>query len=247
LTLAAVLGREFELDALEQLCDRHGDQLLDVMDEAVAARVLASVPGARGRLRFAHALIRETLYDQLTSVRRGQLHRRAGEALETVYAQDPEPHLAELAYHFFEAAPGGDVEKAVVYARRAGGRALTLLAYEEGARFYELALQALELEQFAQPLARCDLLLALGDALAKSGSTLEAKRALLVAADLARAAGLPEHLARAAIGYGGRFPWLRAGRRPAACAPSRRSIGRSRRGGIRAQGAPAGAPRRCAA
>jgi DNA-binding SARP family transcriptional activator/tetratricopeptide (TPR) repeat protein len=211
LTLAAVLGREFEVDALEQLCDRQGGQLLDVLDEAVAARVLASVPGARGRLRFAHAQIRETLYDQLTSVRKGQLHRRAGDALETVYAHDPEPHLAELAYHFFEAAPGGDIEKAVFYARRAGGRALVLLAYEEGARFYELALQALELEQSAKPLERCDLLLALGDALAKSGSTPEAKRTLLAAADLARVAGLAEHLARAAIGYGGRFPWLRAG------------------------------------
>ena len=82
--------------------------------------MLTSVPGAPGHLRFAHALIRETLYDQLTTVRRGQLHRRAGEALERLYELDPEPHLAELAYHFFEAAPGGDVEKALVYARRAG-------------------------------------------------------------------------------------------------------------------------------
>ena len=67
--------------------------------------MLAPVPGARGRLRFAHGLIRETLYDTLTTPRRVQLHRRAGEALESLYAQDPEPHVAELAHHRFRAAP----------------------------------------------------------------------------------------------------------------------------------------------
>jgi DNA-binding SARP family transcriptional activator len=211
LTLAAILGREFELDALEHLSELPGDELFDVLDETVSARVLTSVPGAPRRLRFAHALIRETLYDQLTSVRRVQLHRQAGKALEALYERDPEPHLAELAYHFFEAAPGGDAEKAVAYARRAGERALALLAYEEAARFFELALQALELNPPVQASMGCDVLLALGDALGKAGSTHEAKKALLAAANLARSAGLREHLARAALGYGGPFPWLRAG------------------------------------
>ena len=211
LTLAAVLGREFELDALEHLSELSSDELLDVLDEAIASKVLTSVPGAPGHLRFAHALIRETLYDQLTTVRRGQLHRRAGEALEGLYERDPEPHLAELAYHFFEAAPGGDVEKALDYARRAGARALELLAYEEAARFYQLALQALDLRKTFDPVERCELLLALGDPLARAGNTAEAKETFLAAADLARTAALPDHLARAALGYGGRFPWLRAG------------------------------------
>jgi tetratricopeptide (TPR) repeat protein len=210
LTLAAVLGREFGLDGLERLSEVSSDELLDILDEAVAARLLTSVPGAPARLRFAHALIRETLYDQLTTVRRGQLHRRAGEALESLYELGPEPHLAELAYHFFEAAPGGDVDKALAYARRAADRALDLLAYEEAARFYELALQALELRP-SDPVEHCDLLLALGDALARAGSTAEAKDTFQAAADLARSAGLSGHLARAALGYGGRFPWLRAG------------------------------------
>ena len=211
LTLASVLGREFGLDALARLSELESDDLLDVLDEAVAARVLAAVPGARERLRFAHTLIRETLYDQLTTPRRVQLHRRAGEALESLYAQDPEPHVAELAHHFFEAAPGGDVDKALEYTERAGERALKLLAYEEAARFYELSLQAIELTHPADQAARCELLLALGDALAKGGSSAEAKEVFLAAAEIARVSLLPELLAQAALGYGGRFPWLRAG------------------------------------
>ena len=145
LTLASVVGREFGLGAMERLSELPAEELLDALDEAVAARLLTSVPGSRGRLRFAHALIRETLYEGLTTPRRVQLHRSIGEALEAFYGQDAEPHLAELAHHFFEATPGGDARKALEYAKRAGERAVRLLAYEEAARLYGLALQALEL------------------------------------------------------------------------------------------------------
>src|SRR5439155_22133129 len=141
--------------------------------------------------RFAHALIRETLYGGLTTPRRVQLHRRVAEALRRLYAQDPEPHLAELAYHFFEAAPGGDVDKALEYAQHAGDRALALLAYEEAARLYELALHALELKQTVDPGTRCQLLLGLGDALAKAGRTPEAKERFIAAAEHARTSRLP--------------------------------------------------------
>jgi DNA-binding SARP family transcriptional activator len=211
LTAAAVLGREFRLDALEQVASESRQELLQVLDEALAVRLLTSVPADRGRLRFAHVLIRETLYDRLPTLRRVELHRRAGEALEALYGARRDPHLAELSYHFFEAAPGGEVDKAITYARRAGERALGLLAYEEAARLFELALQALDLRPPVDSHTRSTVLLSLGDAQAKAGHTPEAKRTFLAAADLARAAALDENLALAALGYGGRFPWLRAG------------------------------------
>ena len=69
------------------------------LDEAMAARVVADVPGDPGRLRFAHVLIRDTLYEGLTSVRRVRLHRLAREALEALYGDEAGPHLAELAHH----------------------------------------------------------------------------------------------------------------------------------------------------
>jgi DNA-binding SARP family transcriptional activator len=211
LTLASVLGREVALDALERLSELSAAELLDVLDEAVEARILASVPGSPGRLGFGHALIRQTLYDQLTTPRRVQLHRRAAEALEALYAPDPDPHLSELAYHFFEAAPGGDVDKALDYARRAAERALEQLAYEEAARFYRQALQALELKPSIDPPTQCELLLGRGEALARAGSLAEAKEGFLAAAEAARSSGLSEHLARAALGYGGRYSFARAG------------------------------------
>ena len=208
LTLAAVLGREFALDALERLTDLREDELFDVLDEALTARVLSSVPGVHDRLRFAHALIRETLYDALTTPRRVQLHRRAGQALEALYAQNPEPHLAELAHH---AIAGSDFRDGLRYARRAGDRAFGLLAYEEAARLYETALEALELSGPSDEGTRCELLLSLGEAQMRGGNTPAAKSAFLDGAEIARQLGDPRELARAAVGYGGRIVWVRAG------------------------------------
>ena len=203
LAFASVLGREFSLDALELVSERSREALLEVLDEAAVERVVGEVPGAVGRLRFAHALIRDTLYDELPATRRVRLHARVGKALEALYSENPEPHLAELAHHFFEAASAGNVPEALDYARRAGDRAVSVLAFEEAVSLYRMALRLTE----DHGPAHCDLLLALGDAQARAGDTPEAKATFRAAAELATSQGLPEHLARAALGYGGRFIW----------------------------------------
>jgi class 3 adenylate cyclase/tetratricopeptide (TPR) repeat protein len=207
LTVASVLGREFALDALESATEISGDDLLDVLDEAIAARVVSEIPGSLGRLRFSHALIRDALYDELTTPRRTRYHRRVAEGFERLYRDEPDPHLAELAHHFFEAAPGGDAAKAIHYARRAADRALALLAFEEAARLYRMALRALELRQPDKERLRPDLLVALGDARARAGDSSAAKKTFLEAADIAKRVDDADALARAALGYGGRFVW----------------------------------------
>ena len=194
---ASVIGREFGLDALAALSELEPDELMDVLNEAMAERVLDDVPGAPGRARFGHALIRDTLYDGLTAARRMQLHREAGEALEAVYSSNPELHLAELAQHFVAAAPLGVSDKAIEYARRAGDRAAVQLAFEEAARQYAIALTLAD-----DQLERCELLLALGDAHARAGNSVASKQAFREAAELAERGGLAQQLARAALGYG---------------------------------------------
>lgn len=208
LSVAAVLGREFDIETLGVLAGSPASDVVALLEDALAVRILTDVPAAPGRLRFGHALIRDTLYDELSPARRLALHGRAGEALERVHASDLGPHLAEVAHHFVQAAPAGEWDRAVEYARRAGERAASLLAYEEAARLFRLALQAGAREDVR---SRCELLLALGDAEIKAGDAEAYKAAFLEAGRLARAAGLPDHLARAALGYGGRFVWLRAG------------------------------------
>ena len=124
-------------------------------------------------------------------------------ALEDLYCADLDPHLAELAHHSFEAALGGDPDKAIEYARRAGDQAAAALAYEEAARLYQMGLEALELNAPADEATRCELLLTLGDAETRGGDVPAAKETFVRAADVARGLGAPEQLARAALGYGG--------------------------------------------
>jgi DNA-binding SARP family transcriptional activator/tetratricopeptide (TPR) repeat protein len=205
LTLAAILGREFRLDALARLADLVEDDLLDVLDEAMTAGIVSDVPGSgAGELRFAHLLFRDTLYDALTSARRVRLHRQAVTALESLYGDRGGPQLAELAHH---SVAGADFEKGLDYARRAGDRALALLAYEEAARLYQVALDVVDRSRTTAPSIRCDLLLALAEAQSLAGEGRLAGGTFLEAADAARRLGLPERLARAALGYTGRGLW----------------------------------------
>ncbi len=203
LTTASVIGREFGLDALERVSDVTNDRLLEALEEAAAARVVTEIPRAVGRYSFTHALIRETLYEELGTTRRVRLHRQIGEVLETINSDNLEPHLPELAHHFSESAQGGDVDKAIDYATRAAKRAMSLTAYEDAAGHYEMAIQALEVREKPDEAQRCGILLAFGEALWNAGDPERAGEIFLQAADIARKLAAGEHLARAALGLGG--------------------------------------------
>jgi DNA-binding SARP family transcriptional activator len=144
LSLASVIGREFNIDVLARVCGLERLTLLDLLDDPIAEQLVADVPGSRVRLRFGHALFREGMYDELPSSRRREHHRVVGEALESLYSDTADSHLAELAHHFCEAVPAIDPGKAVDYAQRAGDQAVGLLAPEEAVRLYETALSLVD-------------------------------------------------------------------------------------------------------
>jgi len=145
LTLAAVVGREFDLDLLEKFAEIPENDLLDAIDEARQARLIDEAAGKPGRYSFHHALIRNALYDSLASTRRVRTHRRVAEALETLSANSDETRLADMAYHFTHAASAAVADRAAGYATRAADRMAAALAHEEATRFYDMALQALDL------------------------------------------------------------------------------------------------------
>lgn len=202
LTIASVIGREFSIDEVEPLIPELAeDQLLDVLEEAVATRVIDELPQVVGRYQFSHSLVQQTLYNELTTARRARLHHLVGLAMEGLYGVYPDPRLGQLARHFFEAAQAGDVGKAVGYCQRAGAQAVALLAYEDAGRYYEMAIQALELREAVDQGQLCELLLGLGEARRKSGEYSLAMETFQRAADLAAKRGSPEILAQAALGF----------------------------------------------
>jgi DNA-binding winged helix-turn-helix (wHTH) protein len=202
LQAAAAAGRSFELRVLEQLCERPRQELLEQLAEAQAAGLVTPSPTGVGRFAFAHALIHQALYEELSVPRRVALHRRAGEALLALHAGRADAPAAELAHHFFEAAAGGAAAQAAEWCERAADQALALYAYDEGARQLARALEALD-HSAPDPARRAALLMGRGEARWAAGDREGGRARLAEAADAAHALGRDDLFARAALAYRG--------------------------------------------
>ena len=104
LMVAAVAGREFDLDLVEAVTGLEDEAALDAAEAAVLAGLVLEDDRAAGRYRFAHALVRETIYEGISRARRARLHARVADALVAVRGAEPEP-AAEMAYHCWQATP----------------------------------------------------------------------------------------------------------------------------------------------
>jgi len=152
LSIAAVIGKEFDLKLLGSVSQVSEGQVVEAVEEAVAAGVIEGQPFTAVRYQFTHFLIQETLVDELPTTRRGRLHALIGEALEELYGAGVESRAAELAYHFAEAATETAAEKIVRYSTIAGEQSLATYAYEEALAHFQRALIAKE----GQPHGRGD-------------------------------------------------------------------------------------------
>ncbi len=197
LTLASVIGREFDLGVLDAIADDDEDTLLDLLETATNAALVTEVGELPGRFRFEHALIQHTLYQDLGATRRQRLHQRIAETLEALVG-DHAPPIAELAHHWLAATRPSDAGKAIEYARLAGDQAIAALAPDDAIRWFT---QALELQERVYPddtPLHVDLLTGLGGAQQLAG--VPAHRETLIQAG-ALAVGLDDadRLARAAL------------------------------------------------
>ena len=89
LSVASVVGRQFDLKLLEALLDAPADGIIAALEEASAGAWCARWPATLDRFAFSHALVRETLYEGQSTSRRVRLHRRIGEALEAAGGANP--------------------------------------------------------------------------------------------------------------------------------------------------------------
>ena len=136
---AAVLGKTFTFEELMSMTgDMSEDGVLDCLDEAVAAQLIA--PGAGESFTFTHDKIREVLYEELNPIRRRRLHKQAAEGLEQ-QQRGSQPAVERLAYHFVQA---GDYERGLDYAKRAAVEAERMFAFDEAIAAYGRALECAE-------------------------------------------------------------------------------------------------------
>jgi class 3 adenylate cyclase/tetratricopeptide (TPR) repeat protein len=200
LEVGAVAGPEFELRVAQSVEGLAEDELVASFEEATESRLVIEVGGADARYRFAHALVRDTLYSGLSAARRVTLHRRVAEAIETLHAAALDSYLPALAHHWARAAaPATETSRAVDYAARAGDQALAQLANDEAVRYYQQALDLLGLAEGTDgDDRRLELMIGLGEAQRRAGEPAS-RTTLLDAGRLARSLGRGEAMARAAL------------------------------------------------
>ncbi len=192
-----MIGREFTDELLEAVCEErrhrrcHRGRARRPDHRALAAR--------SGGWLFAHAVFRETLYEELDPQRRRELHLRAGRALEEQCRDDPDRFLPALARHFLEAGPGHE-QQALAFSLAAGRQAASRLAHSDAADHLERALSVLPPGDAATEL---ELQLELADEMIRSGRFIDARAMIAAAAAIARearrhAAGWPRQRSRSA-------------------------------------------------
>ena len=169
LRTAAVAGREVDLEVLAAADERGEDAVYDAVEVGVLAGLLEE-PGP-GRVRFAHALVRDTVYDDLARLRRDRIHARVARALEEL-----DPHdLAGLAHHWTEAGAAGDPVRAARHASAAADQAEQRLAYRAALAQRERALAAFRLLRRPDPVLEVELLAGLARAQQLAGQARTAR------------------------------------------------------------------------
>ncbi len=154
LDLVAVLGENADFPLLCRASDIPPAELSEQLSKLEQRGFLKETKVGH---RFEHNLVRSAAYDNIERGQRRELHRRVGEALETVYPDQVET----LAQHF---NLGCATEKATTYIVKAAGRARSLHDFETAIRHYRTALKSP-----VDPTTRWEVLARLEEALGVLG------------------------------------------------------------------------------
>ncbi|WP_308214246.1 BTAD domain-containing putative transcriptional regulator [Umezawaea endophytica] len=175
---AAVLGDDVDLDVLVALVGDE-DAVLDSVESAIRAGFLVE---RSDHPRFAHALVRETLYEDSTRARRTRWHASVADVVERTRPDDVET----IAHHLLHAGSRAAADRTATFARAAAERAEQRSAPHEAARLWREVLARVEVGR-----GRLEALMGLVRALAVTGDLREARRLRAEATGAAEAFGDP--------------------------------------------------------
>jgi predicted ATPase len=198
----AVLGREFSLGLMQRVTLKSNDDLNLLLGELQLAEFIYEQPAVGDtEYIFKHSLTQEVAHNALLIERRKLLHERAGLALESMFAEQLDDHLGDLAHHY---SCSDNVAKAVEYLERAGQRALQRSAYADAISSLSAAIDLLQRLPDSPERIQRELLLQLtvGTALTavKGQAAPETERAYTRARELCERLGDPAELFPALFG-----------------------------------------------
>ncbi|MGJ6968367.1 BTAD domain-containing putative transcriptional regulator [Streptosporangium sp. G11] len=203
LRLAAVVGREAEVEVLVNAADSDEDAVLDALEAGVFSGLL--IEPSPGRVRFMHTLVRETLYQDLSQLRRTRMHARVADALRTLRPDD----LTALAHHHAVAATSATAALAVDYSVRSAEVATRRYAHDTAAELLTQALDCFDRAagQGDRDIRRVELLGKLVRAQVRAGAVVAARDTRARAIRIAEESGRDELLAAAFTSWTEATPW----------------------------------------
>jgi tetratricopeptide (TPR) repeat protein len=199
LSVAAVIGREFDLSILSAAAGQQLDQIHATLEPALSSGLVSKHTEVSGAFRFSHVLLRDALYDSLRSPQRASLHSAVGGALERIHSDDLAPHASQLAYHFSQASGSEAADKTVLYSTRAGEWSTECHAYEDAPRHFQAALLTASREGRKSSKHRCEMEIRLAEAWLAAGRSDLARTTVESASSVARRLGNPNLFARSAL------------------------------------------------
>lgn len=208
LQAAAAFGRDFGADLLIPVTGLDVAAVADALDTATGHGLLDEVPSPPGHYRFTHALVRETVYEDLGPARRRALHGRIGTALDARLGDAPD-RAAEIAHHLLLGAQLDPAltERAILRCVAAARYADEQFAYDEAGALWRHAADIVATWPETPPDLRFDILHGLGVALRRTGDLAGSREVLRAALTLARDVGEPADMAAAAVAFGGPELW----------------------------------------
>ena len=168
LSHAAVLGRSFEFPVAAGMVDLDEDALMDALDGALKAQLIVESSGMVPTYSFKHALVRQTLYDELSLPRKQKLHARAAIAIETAHPDALDEWIPALAAHYRLAGMAADQKKTLGYLTSAASQAAAVFAWEEAVEHLQGALEVAD-EAGSSAEERARLFQSLGDLMYVAG------------------------------------------------------------------------------
>ncbi|MER7755769.1 BTAD domain-containing putative transcriptional regulator [Kitasatospora sp. NPDC097643] len=205
LRLAAVVGREADVELLIGAADTDEDAVLGALDAGLVAGLLTEP--APGRVRFTHALVRDTLLADLGGLRARRMHGRIAAGLEALGSSD----VSALAHHFARAAASATAAKGVRYGLRAADLAISRYAHDAAAELLAAALDCFDRTPAApaedREAERVDLLGRLLRAQLRAGAVMAARATRQRAINCAVGTGRSELVTRALTAWSEPTPW----------------------------------------
>lgn len=205
LDVAAVIGRTAPIDVLASALGIGDDEaLLGCLQPALDARL---VYDEADNVRFAHAIVRDAVYDDITTRRRAQLHADVAASLQSLRPVGDPSDRAELAWQLLRA--GRPMAPAAWRAAVAAAvDARSVHAYGEAARLLVAAAEAQAADERVTAVERFAVLQAQGEAFRDNADLESMRRALDAAIALASSVGDHEAVVMAADAGTSTFLWF---------------------------------------